>query len=488
MTEAERQALIEDISNAVITRLNQNSVDWSSNTITFGDRYDIQVNERQNIKIPAIDKRNGITYGNLDLNTLLTAYGLTQAMKSVSEAEEAGANAVSEIESIADSKKNELNAIVPNLDNYLTLSGGEMTGPIDMNGNNISDVSKVQSIVSDGASAETIFAPYYSYSTLGVSAGDYQSFFMAWLKKMATLYPNIKASIIGQATPAYRSFIVCYMQSTSLTADGYPKYASGMFFSYKENEAYHFLFDNGTFKMNKVVTGDVYNKSEVDSLIANAGGDVDLSGYLPLSGGTMTGSVTLEGATLNKPLIVKGGDSATAGKIIFGENGQITNESTATLVGRIGSSFYLGHSTYPIYLRGTNIRPYYNTASNTLALSSDIPTSLPASDVYAWAKASTKPTYTASEVGASKVSYLHNSTSIPSMSVGELKIVGYSSYGGGANFKLPSGGTYYIVGVEEYEDSTIEDWVGMGINGTYSGGNTISTTGYHPWILVYRIS
>lgn len=31
---------------------------------------------------------------------------------------------------------------------------------------------------------------------------------------------------------------------------------------------------------------------------------------------------------------------------------------------------------------------------------SDIPTTLPASDVYAWAKAATKPTYTASEVGA----------------------------------------------------------------------------------------
>ena len=34
------------------------------------------------------------------------------------------------------------------------------------------------------------------------------------------------------------------------------------------------------------------------------------------------------------------------------------------------------------------------------ALKTEIPTTLPASDVYAWAKASTKPTYTASEVGA----------------------------------------------------------------------------------------
>jgi hypothetical protein len=35
---------------------------------------------------------------------------------------------------------------------------------------------------------------------------------------------------------------------------------------------------------------------------------------------------------------------------------------------------------------------------STFALASDIPTTLPASDVYAWAKASTKPSYTASEI------------------------------------------------------------------------------------------
>lgn len=38
----------------------------------------------------------------------------------------------------------------------------------------------------------------------------------------------------------------------------------------------------------------------------------------------------------------------------------------------------------------------------------DFPTSMPASDVYAWAKASTKPTYTASEVGAAAASHTHS--------------------------------------------------------------------------------
>jgi hypothetical protein len=45
-----------------------------------------------------------------------------------------------------------------------------------------------------------------------------------------------------------------------------------------------------------------------------------------------------------------------------------------------------------------------NAALNGYAKLTDIPTSLPASDVYAWAKAVTKPTYTASEVGALSIS------------------------------------------------------------------------------------
>lgn len=44
----------------------------------------------------------------------------------------------------------------------------------------------------------------------------------------------------------------------------------------------------------------------------------------------------------------------------------------------------------------------------------DFPTSMPASDVYAWAKASTKPTYTASEVGAAASSHNHSASNITS--------------------------------------------------------------------------
>lgn len=165
-----------------------------------------------------------------------------------------------------------------------------------------------------------------------------------------------------------------------------------------------------------------------------------------------------------------------------------------------------------ITLSASNVGAY--TKEEVDALIPTIPTSLPASDVYAWAKASSKPTYTASEVGAvptsrtvngkplsgnitlsasdvgaSKVSYQHNSTSVSAMSVGELKIVGFfTSYGATQSVKLPSGGTYYVVGITESSDYN-DDWFASGETGqVHSGGTTITIYGYNPWVLVYRVS
>ena len=61
----------------------------------------------------------------------------------------------------------------------------------------------------------------------------------------------------------------------------------------------------------------------------------------------------------------------------------------------------------------------YNPSSGVVGLP-EYPTSLPASDVSAWAKASTKPSYTASEVGAAAKSHTH-------------QYAGSSSAGGAAN-------------------------------------------------------
>ena len=111
MTDNE-QAIIDSITNEVLTRLNRNSIDWSANPITFADKFDIQINERNNIKIPAIDKRNGIVYGSLDLNSLLAVYGTSRAVKSADRAQEIVDVAKDGIIDVANEKMSELNEIV----------------------------------------------------------------------------------------------------------------------------------------------------------------------------------------------------------------------------------------------------------------------------------------------------------------------------------------------------------------------------------------
>lgn len=75
-----------------------------------------------------------------------------------------------------------------------------------------------------------------------------------------------------------------------------------------------------------------------------------------------------------------------------------------------------------IFENGTSLVNKYAAKSHTHTKSqiTDFPTSMPASDVYAWAKASTKPRYTASEVGAAPASgsmyytHVYNSSNVGS--------------------------------------------------------------------------
>lgn len=155
-----------------------------------------------------------------------------------------------------------------------------------------------------------------------------------------------------------------------------------------------------------------------------------LSNYLPLSGGTMTGAIT-----------VASGDGKG---LLFSTTSNINvSGTTNTILGFYNGTYIIGHTAYPVNIRGTNTRPNYN--GNQLALYSDIPSEITESTVSewgftkntgtvtgvkmngttnnptngvvdlgtvltsftetdptvpAWAKAANKPSYTAAEVGA----------------------------------------------------------------------------------------
>lgn len=85
----------------------------------------------------------------------------------------------------------------------------------------------------------------------------------------------------------------------------------------------------------------------------------------------VTDNCVLQGGTLTAPLTVTGGDSATAGKVILTNDGNITDESTRTLLGRSGdTTLYCGHPKFDLQLRGAETRPFYN--GNEMAMLSDV--------------------------------------------------------------------------------------------------------------------
>lgn len=101
----------------------------------------------------------------------------------------------------------------------------------------------------------------------------------------------------------------------------------------------------------------------------------------------------------------------------IGANGNWWIGDTDTGVFASGGSEEIGQIAQQVGQAQQKADDAYALAANAqpkgdYALRSDIPTTLPASDVSAWAKAATKPSYTASEVGASPTGHKHTKSEI----------------------------------------------------------------------------
>lgn len=117
--------------------------------------------------------------------------------------------------------------------------------------------------------------------------------------------------------------------------------------------------------------------------------------------------------------------------------------------------------------------------SHTKSQITDFPTSMPASDVYAWAKASTKPAYTATEVGAAAASHKHSATDLTSGTLGVDRLPAIPATkltGTIAAANLPA----YVDDVLEFANKTAfpstgesgKIYVAQDINKTYRWGGT----------------
>ena len=130
----------------------------------------------------------------------------------------------------------------------------------------------------------------------------------------------------------------------------------------------------------------------------------DSTNYLPLSGGTITGRIVknTNGSWIGDR------DRAVAYSMYPGDDSYgcvacMPTKNGSWSMGNLGGVEHLIFNYAPDANYSANknetTHVYLRPVEGTIALTSDIPTSLPASDVYAWAKASSKPSYSWSEIG-----------------------------------------------------------------------------------------
>lgn len=143
------------------------------------------------------------------------------------------------------------------------------------------------------------------------------------------------------------------------------------------------------------------------------------------SGNTVTISSTNTDTNTWRPLGTTA-DTACAGNDSRLSNARPANGGTSTYANYVYATSHQGSwyqnsqwdGTYfqTNYKNGDNVLPMkvnnagYADSAGSVAWSnvSGRPSSMPASDVYSWAKASSKPSYTASEVGAAAANHSHS--------------------------------------------------------------------------------
>ena len=146
---------------------------------------------------------------------------------------------------------------------------------------------------------------------------------------------------------------------------------------------------------------DAYTKTEVDGLLANKANTTALDGKID-----KTAIVTSVSSTSTDEEIPSAKAVHTA---IQNLSGGVSTEQLEQAIQEAKTELENEITNIPIVTKTSDLTndSGFITANDIpevdlepYALKTEIPTTLPASDVHDWAKASTKPTYTASEVGA----------------------------------------------------------------------------------------
>ena len=162
-------------------------------------------------------------------------------------------------------------------------------------------------------------------------------------------------------------------------------------------------------------TNTTYNLTKSGSTITLRGSDG--STFNVTDSNTVYGNATASAAGLMSAADKAKLDGVAAGSNHVAVDAELSTTSTNPVQNKVIKSALdgksnTGHTHDDRYYTESEINTKLNAKANsshthTKAQITDFPTSMPASDVYAWAKQPSKPSYTASEVGAAPASHSH---------------------------------------------------------------------------------
>ena len=305
---------------------------------------------------------------------------------------------------------------------YLPLSGGEMSGDIIFNGYGTSTIGTGSK---DGAGLDAKnnlnIASWYGVSFTSKCAGlaysdkpgvsiDCRN---GTLAVAGAIYANggVVGDLTGNAKTATTANSANSAGSADKLAGFYSKDSSqtwgnqiGTFISGMGDStggSLAFRRDNPTAgQLSAIIDGYWYqNEGRFMCLDTN-----NYSSYaLPLSGGTITGRIVKN----TNGSLVGDRDRAVVYSMYPGDDSYgcvacMPTKNGSWSMGNLGGVEHLIFNYVPDANYSANknesIHVYLRPTEGTIALTKDIPTSLPASDVYAWAKASSKPSYSWGEI------------------------------------------------------------------------------------------
>lgn len=337
------------------------------------------------------------------------------------------------------------------INDKLPLSGGTITGQLKVS-------AELSGASVDGiGSSNIIIIPMVNYSVIDSTHTD-NTYFKELLKWICSKYPNKTDTIfVGSAIPNSANQVSIRIYSTStVDTNGYPQYASGYYTTLGGNML-TFGFVNYVYyfkQMSDTTHTHNYVKDVSDGGNTTFAYSKDGLGYGDYS--WLAGWNGKELRAVSKTQFAQA--SHSHGEYYTSAINRTANTVLAAPNGSAGSATFRKLVAADI-------------PSLTKSKISDFPTSMPASDVYGWAKASTKPSYAWSEITDKP------STFTPSSHTHETVAGNYTGNGGRQNPSYISGATvrFNMMNTTINGDSNYKDFILMD---TYGGGDVPYVTAF----------